>query len=112
MTFAATANSVLYCGGTPVFVDVEEDTLLLDPQKVESAITPRTRAIIGVDYSGQLCDWTALRKIADTHKLHLVADSCHSLGARQHGILIGHLVDIAILSFHPVKHIATGEGEL
>lgn len=110
ITFAATANSVLYCGGTPVFVDVEEDTLLLDPHKIAAAITPQTKAIVGVDYAGQLCDWKALRKIADKHNLHLVADSCHALGATQHGATIGEMVDMAILSFHPVKHIATGEG--
>jgi Predicted pyridoxal phosphate-dependent enzyme apparently involved in regulation of cell wall biogenesis len=63
MTFAATANCVLYQGGRPVFVDVEEDTLLIDPTKIEEAITPHTKAIIGVDYAGQPCDWDALRPL-------------------------------------------------
>lgn len=110
MTFAASANCILYQGGTPVFADVEADTLLLDPAAVEAAITPRTRAIIGVDYAGQPCDWDALRAIADRHHLALVADSCHALGARYRDRPVGSLADITVFSFHPVKHITTGEG--
>ena len=82
MTFAATANCVLYQGGTPVFTDVDPDNLLIDPGQVEAKITPNTRAIIGVDYTGQPCDWDALREIADRHSLHLVDDGCHALGGR------------------------------
>ena len=81
MTFAATANCVVYQGGTPVFADVDPDTLLLDPEQVEAKITPDTKAIIGVDYAGQPCDWDALRDIADRNNLHLVDDGCHALGA-------------------------------
>lgn len=110
MTFAATANAVLYCGGRPVFVDVQEDTLLVDPHNVEAAITPRTRAIIGVDYAGQACDWDALRDIADRHKLALLADGCHAIGATYKGRKLGTLADVTVFSFHPVKHITTGEG--
>ena len=110
ITFAATANCVLYQGGRPVFVDVEEDTLLIDPNKIEEAITPRTKAIIGVDYAGQPCDWDALRAIADTHNLALVADACHSLGAEYKGRKVGTLADISCFSFHPVKNMTTGEG--
>lgn len=110
MTFAASANCVLYQGGTPVFADVDKDSLLLDPKKVESKITPRTKVIIGVDYAGQPCDWDSLRDIADRHGLALVADSCHALGARNHGKKVGTLADITVFSFHPVKHITTGEG--
>ena len=75
MTFAATANCVLYQGGKPVFADVLPDTLLIDPAAVEAAITPRTKAIIGVDYAGQPCDWDALRVSADKHGLALIADA-------------------------------------
>lgn len=110
MTFAASANCILYQGGTPVFTDVDADTLLLDPSCVEAVITPRTKAIIGVDYAGQPCDWDALRAIADRHHLALVADACHALGATCKGRKVGTLADITAFSFHPVKHITTGEG--
>jgi UDP-4-amino-4,6-dideoxy-N-acetyl-beta-L-altrosamine transaminase len=110
MTFAATVNCVLYQGGMPIFADVEPDSLLIDPQAAEAAITPRTKAIIGVDYAGQPCDWDALRTIADKHGLALVADACHALGAEYKGRKVGTLADISVFSFHPVKHITTGEG--
>ena len=110
LTFAASANCILYQGGTPVFADVDADTLLLDPAAVEAAITPRTRAIIAVDYAGQPCDWDSLRAIADKYHLALVADSCHALGASYKGRRVGTLADITVFSFHPVKHITTGEG--
>jgi perosamine synthetase len=110
VTFAATANSVLFQGGVPVFADVDPRTLLLDPQAVEACITPRTRAVIGVDYAGQPCDWDALRAIADRAGVALVADGCHALGAAYKGCRVGSLADMTVFSFHPVKHVATGEG--
>lgn len=110
MTFAASSNCILYQGGTPVFADVEPDTLLLDPVVVEAAITPRTKAIIAVDYAGQPCRWDELRRIADKYHLALVDDACHALGARYKGKPLGGLADITVYSFHPVKHITTGEG--
>ncbi len=110
MTIAASANCILYQGGTPVFADVEADTLLLDPSCVEAVITPRTKAIIAVDYAGQPCRWDALRAIADREHLALVADGCHALGATCKGRKVGTLADITVFSFHPVKHITTGEG--
>lgn len=110
LTFAASANCVLYRGGVPVFADVEPDTLLISPQAAEAAVSPRTRAIIGVDYAGQPCDWAALRAVADRHKLALVADACHALGAEYRGQKVGTLADISVFSFHPVKQITTGEG--
>jgi len=110
MTFAATANCVVFQGGTPVFADVEPDTLLLDPTQVEAEITPRTKAIIAVDYTGQPCDYDALRAIANRHGLILVADACHALGGSYKGRLVGSLADLSVFSFHPVKHITTGEG--
>ncbi len=110
ITFVATANAALYCGGTPVFVDVDEATCLIDASAVEAAITPRTKVIVGVDYAGQPCDWDALRTIAKRHGIALVADACHALGASYKGRSVGTLADITVLSFHPVKHITTGEG--
>lgn len=110
MTFAATANAALYCGATPVFADVDPDTLLLDPDAAAAAVTPRTRLIAGVDYAGQPCDWPRLRALADDHGLALVADGCHALGATLGGQAVGTLADATVFSFHPVKHITTGEG--
>jgi perosamine synthetase len=110
MTFAATANAVLYQGGTPVFADVEPDTLRLDPLAAEKRITPRTRALAAVDYAGQPCDYTALRALAEKHDLALVADACHAPGASYQGRAVGTLADLSTFSFHPVKHVTTAEG--
>jgi perosamine synthetase len=110
MTFAATANSVVFEGGTPIFVDVLADTLLIDPDAVEAAITPRTKAIVCVDYAGQPCDYTRLEAIASRHGLPLLTDGCHSLGARHQGRPIGSFASMTAFSFHPVKPITTGEG--
>ena len=110
MTFAATANSVLYQGGTPVFADVDRNTLLIDPASVESRITHRTKAVVAVDYAGQPCDYDELRAIAGQHGLALVADACHALGGSYKGRPVGSLADLNTFSFHPVKPITTGEG--
>jgi perosamine synthetase len=110
MTFAASANCVLYEGGTPVFADVAADTLLIDPSSVTRRITARTRAIVAVDYAGQPADYDALRELADAHGVALVADACHALGARLAGRPVGSLATLTCFSFHPVKHITTGEG--
>jgi perosamine synthetase len=110
MTFAASANCILYQGGKPVFVDIESDTLLIDPTKIEAAITPRTKAIIAVDYAGQPADYPRLREIAQAHGLVVVADACHAIGGNLNGQPVGSLADLNTFSFHPVKHITTGEG--
>ena len=110
MTFVATANAVVFQGGIPVFADVDPDTLLIDPNEVEEKITAKTKAIIAVDYAGQPCDYDALRDIADRHDLILVADACHALGAEYKRKKVGTLADLTVFSFHPVKHITTGEG--
>lgn len=110
MTFAASANCVAYQGGTPVFADVDSKTLLLDVGQVEAKITPRTKAIIAVDYAGQACDYDGLREIASRHDLSLIADACHAIGGTYKGRSVGSLSDLSTFSFHPVKHITTGEG--
>jgi perosamine synthetase len=110
MTFVATANAVVFQGGTPVFADVDPDTLLIDPNEVEDKVTSRTKAIIAVDYAGHPCDYDALRDIAERHDLILVADACHALGAEYKRKKVGTLADMTVFSFHPVKHITTGEG--
>jgi len=82
MTFAATSNAVIYQGGTPVFADIISDTLLIDPEQVKKRITPKTKAVIAVDYAGQPCDYDKLREICDKHKLYLISDACHSPGSQ------------------------------
>lgn len=110
MTFAASANCILYLGGTPVFADVLPSSLLLDPAQVEAKLTPRTKAIVAVDYTGQPCDYDTLRDIAHRHGLTLIADAAHSLGGEHKGQKVGTLADLTTFSFHPVKHVTTGEG--
>jgi UDP-4-amino-4,6-dideoxy-N-acetyl-beta-L-altrosamine transaminase len=110
MTFAATANCVLYQGATPVFADVSADTLNLDPEKVAPRITPRTRVIIPVDYAGHPAELDAILELAACHGLVVIEDACHALGAEHRGRRTGCIADMTVFSFHPVKHVATGEG--
>lgn len=110
ITFAASANCVLYVGGKPVFADVEADTLLIDPEQVEAQITPRTKAIVAVDYAGQPCDYDALGEIAEQYNLAIVADACHAPGGCYKERPVGVLADLNTFSFHPVKHLTTAEG--
>lgn len=110
MTFAATANAVVFQGGTPVFADSDKDTLLIDPKSIEAHITKKTKAIVSVDYAGQSCDYDVLNAIAEKHGLPLIADACHALGGTDKGRNAGSLADLSTFSFHPVKPIATGEG--
>lgn len=110
MTFAATANCVLYQGATPVFADVCDDTLNLDPQRVVERINPKTKAILPVDYAGHPADLKALLEIAAERGLVMIEDACHALGAEYRGRPIGSIADMTVFSFHPVKHLTTGEG--
>src|SRR5580692_4510685 len=110
MTFAATANCVLYQGATPVFADVCADTLNLDPEKVAERITPRTRAMLPVDYAGHPPEMDAFLKLAADHDLIVIEDACHALGAEYRRRHTGSIADMTVFSFHPVKHVATGEG--
>ena len=110
MTFAASANCILYVGARPVFCDIEPDTLLIDVESIKKKISKKTKAIVGVDYAGHPCDWDAINDLAEDHDLRTVADSCHSLGGKYKGRSVGTLADLSVLSFHPVKHITTGEG--
>lgn len=110
MTFAATANCILFQGGIPVFVDVDPETLLIDTSNLESRITPRTKCIIAVDYGGHPADYDKLVALSKRHGIKLVADSCHALGATYSGRRVGGLADLTAFSLHPVKHITSGEG--
>jgi perosamine synthetase len=113
MTFAATANAVLYTGAEVRFVDVDPGTLIIDPALVAAAVTPRTKAILPVDYAGHPADYDALRAIADgapAGRLTIIADASHSLGATRDGRAVGTLADMTVLSLHPAKLLTTGEG--
>lgn len=110
ITFAASANAAVYEGATPVFADVEPDTLLIDPVSVASKITTRTRAIVAVDYAGQPADYDALRALARDRGIAIIADACHAPGATYRGRKTGTLGDVSCFSFHPVKHLTTCEG--
>ncbi len=112
MTFCATASGVLFEGATPVFADVDPDTLLIDPAAVEELISERTRGVISVDFTGHPCDYDRLSALCEHHGIALVDDASHALGARYHGKAIGTLADLTTFSFHPVKHITSGEGGL
>lgn len=110
ITFAASANCVLYQGGKPVFADVDGASLLVDPDDVARKITPATRAIVAVDYAGQPCDYDRLETLAAEHGLDLICDACHALGGRYRGRPIGSIGRLSTFSFHPVKPVTTAEG--
>jgi len=110
MTFCATANCVLYQGAMPVFADVSADTLNLDPGEVAGKLSPRTKAILAVDYAGHPAELAVLRLLAGQRGALLIEDACHALGANYHGARVGGIADMTVFSFHPVKHLTTGEG--
>lgn len=110
LTFAATSNMIIACGARPVFIDIEKDTLNINPEEIEKKITRKTKAIVPVDFSGHPCNYDEIIKIAKKHKLLVIEDACHALGAEYKDKKIGSFNDMTILSFHPVKHITTGEG--
>lgn len=110
ITFAASANCVLYCGGRPVFADIDPRTYNIDPADIKRKITSKTKAIIAVHMAGQPCDMDEIHKIAKEHNLIVIEDGAHALGAVYKGKRIGTLSDMTTFSFHPVKPITTGEG--
>lgn len=110
LTFAASANCVLYCGGTPVFADVDPKTYNIDPEDIQRKITDRTKAIIAVHLAGQPCDMDAIHSIAREHGLIVIEDGAHALGSVYKGKKVGSMSDMTTFSFHPVKPITTGEG--
>lgn len=105
ISFVASANCVLYCGATPVFCDVEEETMNIDPEKIEALITKNTVAILTVDFAGQLCKYERIRQIASENALRIIQDASHS-----YGVIDKFYGDLVTFSFHPVKNITTGEG--
>lgn len=110
ITFAASANCILYQGGKPVFADIDPNTYNIDPKDIEKRITDKTKAIIPVDFTGQPINIDEINAIAKKHNLIVIEDGAHSLGAKYKGKRTGSLVDMTTFSFHPVKHITTGEG--
>jgi len=118
LTFVATANAIVFAGAQPCFVDVDPDTYVIDPVKLDAKVcqllseNKRVRAVIGIDFAGNPCDWKALRTVADKYDLQLVDDACHAMGARyaNEELCAAKYADATILSFHPVKPITTGEG--
>ena len=110
ITFAASANCALYVGATPVFADIDPRTYNLDPADVERKITPHTKAIIPVHFTGQPCDMERLQALAKRHNLLLIADGAHAIGALYKDRPVGEFADMTTFSFHPVKQVCTGEG--
>lgn len=110
LTFCAAPNTVLQVGARPVFVDVEPQTLNIDPEAAEAAITSRTKAIVVMHYGGHPCDLTAFRKMADDHDLILIEDAAHALQASRDGRRVGSVGDLAVFSFYANKVMTTGEG--
>lgn len=110
MTFAATSNAALWQGAKPVFVDIEDSTGNIDVELIEAHITPKTKVIAPIDYTGRPVNLEKISAIAKKHGLFVVEDACHAIGASYKGKKIGSISDLTIFSFHPVKNITTGEG--
>lgn len=110
ITFAASANAILYCGGKPVFADIDPRTYTIDPASIEQRITSRTKAVIAVDFTGQACNYEAIQPICRRYGLTLIEDAAHSIGTTYGGKPVGNIADLTIFSFHPVKTVTAGEG--
>lgn len=110
ITFAASANCVLYCGGTPVFADIDPKTWNIDPKKIEEKITDKTKAVIAVDFTGQAVQINEIKEICKKHNLIFIEDAAHSIGTKYNDIPVGAHADMTTFSFHPVKTITCGEG--
>ena len=110
ITFAASANCVSYCGGTPVFADIDPETYNMDPAAMEACITPKTKAVIPVHYTGQAVAYDEIAAICQKHGLLLIQDAAHAIGTLYKGQPIGSLADMTCFSSHPVKTVTSGEG--
>lgn len=110
ITFAASANCALYCGARPIFADINPATYNIDPASIRACITPRTKAVVAVDFTGQAVELDEIRAICQEHHLTLIEDAAHSIGTRYKGQPIGSLADMTTFSFHPVKTVTAGEG--
>lgn len=110
ITFAASSNCVLYCGGIPVFADINPETYNINPASIEAKITEKTKAVVAVDFTGQAVEIDKIRAICDKHNLVFIEDAAHSLGTKYNGKPVGSLADMTEFSFHPVKTCTAGEG--
>ncbi|MCR5770772.1 MAG: UDP-4-amino-4,6-dideoxy-N-acetyl-beta-L-altrosamine transaminase [Butyrivibrio sp.] len=110
LTFMASANCALYCGGKPVFADINPDTYNIDPDSIEAHITPNTKAVVAVDFTGQVVEADRIREICDRHGLVFIEDAAHSIGSSYDGKKVGSIADMTCFSFHPVKTVTCGEG--
>ena len=110
ITFAASANCILYCGGKPVFADINPETYNIDPACIRKLITPKTKAIKAVDLTGQAVELDEIRAICKEHNLLLIEDAAHSIGTKYNGQPVGSIADMTTFSFHPVKTVTSGEG--
>ncbi len=110
ITFAASANCVLYMGATPIFADIDPQTYNIDPACIEKLVNRKTKAIIPVHFTGMPTDLDAIKRIAAKNELVIIEDAAHALGSLYKGKLIGSNGDMTMFSFHPIKHITTGEG--
>lgn len=110
ITFAASSNCVLYCGAKPVFADIKPDTYNIDPASVRKLITPNTKGIVAVDFTGQAVELDEIREICRENNLVLIEDAAHAIGTKYKGQPIGSLADMTTFSFHPVKTVTGGEG--
>lgn len=110
ITFVASANCALYCGARPVFADINPETYNIDPTSIRKHITEKTKAIVAVDFTGQVVEYEAIRAICDEYNLVFIEDAAHSLGTKYNGKQVGSLADMTTFSFHPVKTITGGEG--
>ncbi|MBQ4536041.1 MAG: UDP-4-amino-4,6-dideoxy-N-acetyl-beta-L-altrosamine transaminase [Lachnospiraceae bacterium] len=110
ITFAASSNCVLYCGATPVFADINPKTYNIDPVSVRKLITPKTKGVIAVDFTGQAVELEEIRDICKEHNLVLIEDAAHSIGTKYNGQPVGSIADMTTFSFHPVKTVTGGEG--
>lgn len=110
ITFAASANCALYCGGKPVFADINPETYNIDPADIERKITRNTKAVVAVDFTGQAVEVEKIREICDKNNLFFIEDAAHSLGTCYNGKSVGSLADMTEFSFHPVKTCTAGEG--
>lgn len=110
LTFAATVNVILHAGATPVLVDCDRSTGLIDVNQIEAAITPRTKAVLAIHLYGRPCPMDALRKITQRHRLVLIGDAAHAIETDYHGVKVGCLADVNCFSFYVTKNLVTGEG--
>ena len=110
ITFLASANCALYCGAKPVFADIDEETYNIDPKEIEKALTPKTKAVVAVDYTGQVVDLDAIMETCHKQNVVVIEDAAHSIGTLYKGRPVGSIADMTTFSFHPVKTVTAGEG--